>query len=521
MAQEKKIIMSKNKKIIIFSLIGLAILTGVTVVLLLTSPVMNEPLEGDPALDGSVTINGTPVADLVMCKRAESEAVSIGVTTPSGDYSIVPAGESGGKVNWTVAGLENAPLDTDAVAEAAGYAVDFEAVDVVIELTDSAELEKYGLAEPNTVIKTKFSDNTEFELKVGDPVPNISSYVYVTADGKKVYTAMKTKTDCFHARALDYVRLTAIPAYDAEGGETVTKMTVERVDLKEPIVIESLEDEENEDAIQVYSYRLTSPYTAYADLKDAPNFIYGLFGLTASSAECTDPTENDMALTGLDNPNCTVTVETNKKTYTLTLGAAIIETAYDDEGKETKKLNGFYGMTSEVPDVIYKFDGGSIPALTVQPQEIMSKLFLMPYIYSLDSIDYSDSENRKLSIGIETIKSADEEVGDIHRFTVNGEKWDEQACKDLYQYLISASGEDLYFDEDKGELLAEIVYNYKDKSDGVDGKDVVRIYASNTDRKIILNLNGKNLYKTRQIYSTQLFKNIDSFLRGDSITLTY
>ena len=104
---------------------------------------------------------------------------------------------------------------------------------------------------------------------------------------------------------------------------------------------------------------------------------------------------------------------------------------------------------------------------------------------------------------------------------MNGEKWDEQACKDLYQYLISASGEDLYFDEDKGELLAEIVYNYKDKSDGVDGKDVVRIYASNTDRKIILNLNGKNLYKTRQIYSTQLFKNIESFLRGDPITLTY
>lgn len=521
MAQEKKIIMSKNKKIIIFSLIGLAILTGVTIVLMLTSPVMNEQEEDDPALNGTVTINGTPVADLVLCKRAESEAVSVEVTTPGGDYTIVPAGESGGTVNWTISGLENAPLDAGAVAEAAGYAVDFEAVDVVIELSDSAELEKYGLASPNTVIKTKFSDNTEFELKVGNQVPNISSYVYVTADGKKVYTAMKSKTGSFLARALDYVQLTAIPDYDSAGGETVTKMTVERVDLDEPIVIESLEDEEDEDAIQVYSYRLTSPYTAYADLKDAPNFIYGLFGLTASSTECIDPTESDITATGLDKPNCTVTVETNKKTYTLTLGAALIETTYDEEGGESKKLNGFYGISSEMPGVIYRFDGGSIPALTVQPQEIMSKLFLMPYIYSLGSIDYSDSENRKINIGIETIKSADEEVGDIHRFTVNGEKWDEQACKDLYQYLISASGEDLYFEEDKGELLAEIVYNYNDKSDGVDGKDVVRIYSSNTDRKIILNLNGKNLYKTRQIYATQLFKNIDSFLSGSDITLTY
>ena len=178
-------------------------------------------------------------------------------------------------------------------------------------------------------------------------------------------------------------------------------------------------------------------------------------------------------------------------------------------------------MTSEVPNVIYKFDGSSIPSLTVQPQEIMSKLFLMPYIYSLDSIDYSDSEGRKINIGIETIKSADEEVGDIHKFTVNGETWDEQACKDIYQYLISASGEELYFDEDKGDLIAEIVYNYKDKADGVDGRDTVRIYSSNTDRKIILNLNGENLYKARQIYATQLLKNTESFLNGGTIPLTY
>ena len=524
MDQEKKIIMGKNAKIIIFSLIGLAVLGGVAAVLMLTAPADKPQDSGNTAaslLEAPKTTSEASAAP-VLCKRAESEAVSIDVTNPSGSFTIVPAGESDGKTEWTIFGLENAPLDTDSIAAAAGYAVDFEASEFVIEVSDSPELEKYGLAEPAAEITAKFSDNTEFTLKVGNEVPNKSSYVYVTPDDRNVYTAMKSKTSGFTGKALGFVKTEAVPAYDTSGDETVLKMTVERVDLPEPIVIESIEtDEESGDTIQVYSYRLTSPYTAYADLTDSADFIYGLFGLTAVSAESVDPSESDIETAGLNNPNCVVTVETNKKTYTLTVGAAIIEKSLNDEGEEVKKLNGFYGMTSEVPNVIYKFDGSSIPSLTVQPQEIMSKLFLMPYIYSLDSIDYSDSEGRKINIGIETIKSADEEVGDIHKFTVNGETWDEQACKDIYQYLISASGEELYFDEDKGDLIAEIVYNYKDKADGVDGRDTVRIYSSNTDRKIILNLNGENLYKARQIYATQLLKNTESFLNGGTITLTY
>lgn len=521
MAQEKKIIMGKNAKIIIFSLIGLAVLGGVAAVLMLTAPADKQPAEESETSVVSDEEAAAAAAELVLCKRTETEAERIDVTNPIGSYTIIPAGEKDGAVEWTISGLENAPLDTASLSASAGYAVDLEASEFVIEVSDSSELAKYGLAEPAAQIKTKFSDGTEFALKVGIEVPNMTSYVYATADDKKVYTVMKSKTSGYTGSALGYVQTETIPAYDSESGEAVDKMTIERIDLEEPIVIESIEPEEDEDTIQVYSFRLTSPYTAYADLTDAPNFIYGLFGLTATSAECVDPDKDQWETAGLNNPNCVVTVETNVKTYTLTIGAALVETTTDEEGNETKKLNGFYGVTSEIPNVIYRFDASNIPALTVQPQEIMSKLFLMPYIYSLSSIDYSDSEGRTINLGIETIKSADEEVGDIHKFTVNGETWDEQACKDIYQYLISASGEELYFDEDKGDLIAEIVYNYKKKTDGVNGKDIVRIYESNTDRKIILNLNGENLYKTRQIYATQLLKNIGNFLTGGEITLTY
>ena len=241
-------------------------------------------------------------------------------------------------------------------------------------------------------------------------------------------------------------------------------------------------------------------------------------------------TEEDYERSGLNNPSCKLTVETTVKTYTLTLGLPLINTVTDEEGNEKKGLSGFFGMSSEVPDVLYLFSADDVPASTIDPKNLISRLFLMPYIYSLDKVNYSDSEGRSFSFGLETIKGEDtvNENGetikgeDIHYHYVNGEKVsDEQSLKNMYQYLISASGEELYFEEEKGELLAAIEYIYVDKSEGDGGKDVVRFYESEGDRKIIINVNGKNLFKTRRMYITQLFANADSFLTGGEIVLTY
>ncbi len=97
----------------------------------------------------------------------------------------------------------------------------------------------------------------------------------------------------------------------------------------------------------------------------------------------------------------------------------------------------------------------------------------------------------------------------------------EEPLKNLYQFMISAAGEELYFDEDRGEQLAEIVYTYNDPTAGMNGRDIVTFYASNTDRKVIIALNGSNLFKTRQMYVTQLISNVDNFLNGREIIETY
>lgn len=502
--------MSKNKQIIIFSLIGIAVLGAVTAVLMLTAPKAEEE-EKAPVVEEE-----KPVVF-----ETDAALTKLTVTNEKGEFVITAEGES-----YTIKEIEKAPLLTDSIASAAENAVSMTADQFVEETEDLA---KYGLSEPRATVTAEFSDGKVNTFKVGDDVPNTTTKVYLTADDKNVYTYLKSKVSAYLGEKFDFVNTLAVPEYNQQSGEEVNRLTVERADLTEPLVIESIASDD-EDVIQVYSYRLVSPYDAYADLKDAPNFMYSLFGLKAKSAQWVGMTEEDYERAGLNNPSCTVTVETTEKTYTLTLGLPVINTVTDEEGNEKKELSGFFGMSSEVPDVLYLFSADDVPASTINPEKLISRLFLMPYIYSLDTVEYSDSEGRSFTFGFETIEGEDtvDENGetvkgeDVHYHYVDGKKTDNvQLLKDMYQYLISASGEELYFEEEKGKLLATVEYTYTDKTEGENGKDIVSFYESESDRKVIINVNGKNQFKTRRMYITQLFANADSFLSGGEIVLTY
>ena len=511
--------MKKNARILILSGTGLAVLGGVTAALLLTAPAKDNDIAAETGAEDQ-TLAIEEAALLTLCDREESDTASVEVTNESGTFSITPSGSTDdGNIEWTITDIAAAPLNHSTLSTDVGNVISLEAKEFAEEVADSSELAKYGLDAPRASVTAKFTDGTEFTLKVGIDVPNSSTALYITADDKNVYTLNKSRVSDFLGNKYGFVELTAVPDYDATS-EEVKKMTVERFDLEVPLVIESIKPE-NADDIQVYSYRMVTPYSAYADLTDSPNFMYSIFGLKAASCEGVGLNDKVRELAGLTEPLCVITTESSKKTYTVTLGKAIVDTTTNEDGTETQKVSGFYGISSEVPDVLYRFDASSIAAMQIYPEQLISKMFLMPYIYSLDSVTYSDAEGRTLDIGVKTVKAATEEEQDEHSFTLNGEPTADQPVKDLYQYFISASGEELYFDEDKGDLIAEINYNYSDKKDGINGKDTVRFYSSNTDRKVIIELNGSNLFKTRKMYTTQLFSNVDNILGGKEIVLTY
>ncbi len=495
--------MSKNKQILIFSGIGLAVLGGVTALLLLTAP-------EKPAEEPEQVVEETDER-LVISSKTAADIASVHIKNLSDEYDFVPNGDE-----WTVKGLETANVTTSAVKSMVDSVAAMTASQLVEE--NAADLSKYGLTAPNAEITVNFSDGARTFL-IGNEVPADTKTVYFTESGKgTVYTFKKSVLEDFYADRFSFVDVTAMPEYDQSSGEMVEKFTIERVDLEEPIIIKALPAPE-EGEVAVFSYELTSPYDANVDLTNAPNFIYSLFGLTADKAVWYGMEDKDYEIAGLNDPNCVFTLETNLKTYTITLGNAVAEEVADENGNVSTEVAGFYGMSSEVPDTLFLFSAENIPATTIQADAIISQLFLMPYIYSLESVEYSDCKGSEFTLGFESTVNGEETIRKHFR---NGEEYDEQQIKNMYQFLIAANGDELYTEEGgNGELLATVTYTYIDKTQGENGQDVVKFYESKDDRKIIINVNGENTFKTKQIYINQLYSNAQNFLNGEEIVLTY
>lgn len=495
--------MSKNKQILIFSGIGLLVLGGVTAALMLTAP------EKEPEGTETEVVEEEIDERLYLTDKTADDILSVNVVNSLGEYDIIKEEDV-----WTIDGLQSAAISNANLETLVTNVAAMTASDFVEE--NAADLAKYGLDMPTAIVTVSYADGTEFSFSMGNEAAADTSKLYLCeTGGTTVYTYKASALSLFNEEKFAFISVAAMPEYDQSSGEEVQKLTIERFDLEEPIVIETI-PAPDDGSIAVYSYEMTSPYSAYVDLTNAPNFMYSIFGLTADKAAWYGMTEEDYVISGLDNPTCVFTVETNVKDYTLTFGNAISDEAADEEGNVTTEIVGFYGMSSEVPDTLFVFGIDSVEAMVIQPDDLISRLFLMPYIYSLDSVVYEDSQGTSFEIGFETYK--DEAGEDVHKHYLNGEEYDEQQIKNMYQYLISASGEETYFEEAKGELLAQVAYNYADASRQ---PDVVQFYSCDEDRSVIINVNGENLFKTKQIYITQLYSNAQNFLNGGEIVLTY
>ena len=496
--------MSKNKQILIFSGIGLLVLGGVTAALLLTAPA-EEPEETETEVVEEEIDERCYLTD-----KTIDDILSVNVVNSLGEYDIIKEDDV-----WVIDGLQSAVLTNSSIETLAGNVAAMTASDFVEE--NAEDLAKYGLDMPTAIVTVSYSDGTEFCFSMGNEVAADTSKIYLCeTGGATVYTYKNSSLSMFNEEKFYFISTAATPEYDQSSGEEVQKLTIERFDLEEPIVIESI-PVPDDGSLSVFSYEMTSPYTAYVDLTNAPNFMYSIFGLTADKAAWYGMTEEDYEISGLSDPTCVFTVETNVKDYTITFGNAISQEVADEDGNVTTEIVGFYGMSSEVPETLFVFSLDSVEAMVVQPDDLISRLFLMPYIYSLDTVEYQDSQGTSFELSFELL-GEDEEGNSVYSHLLNGEEYDESRIKSMYQYLISASGEETYFEEAKGELLAQVTYSYKKEGEE---PHVVQFYSCDEDRSVIINVNGENLFKTKQIYITQLYTNAQNFLNGGEIVLTY
>ncbi len=536
--------LSKTTRTVIIAAGVLLVLGAVLLVLMLTSPAGDDNSSGastgestgtsEAADSSSVSDSSGTSSDsekVVITDKEQENVLKMEVRNETGSFSFernqreVSTTDDDGNVStsteyyWTSPELDGVDHNDSTIGSFVRCMAGLSASSMVEE--NAQDLEKYGLADPAAEVKVTFDDGTSADICFGIRNPAASNYVYcLTNGGSDVMQVSYYSAGSAFYDIRDFVNLVLTEAYDANNAKELDYLVIDRKDLDEEVRIEYMADvaaeSEKEDSVitTFNTHRITSPITAELDTTKGQTFCYGLYSLTASSCEYIDPTEQEIADAGLDDPFCKVSFKYGGKARVLLLGNEIRTASSDDESSESlSSVTGYYAMF-EGGNIIYSISTDNAPWYTFQVQDIMSRRPISPYIYTIDTLTVTTPD------GEYVFKVSGD--ADDHVFTCGDTVLNDSSFKSFYQHLITSMGEELYFSDEKPEPYITLNFKYREEYYDTYGRseDTIEFYKSD-DRKNIVSVNGDILYKVRQIYTQRLLENLDALFNGGEIKLDW
>lgn len=481
--------MKKNIKYIIIFCVIAVILAGLLIVLKITAPEEEPESDTEDAVQTSLVYDKNP-----------HDISKLEISNEHGSYEVVRAGEGDDAV-WTIVELANLPMSSANMGNLLENAASVTAQQTVVESAE--DLSIYGLAEPLSTVTATFSDsgNTVKKLLIGNLTPNGNMHYAMVEGDSKVYTILNSKLNCFLENKyyvlnkIIYTARSAADENDTTDYTRINKITIKRPDIDYDFVIE-YDVRLDDDSIMIAnssSYVVTSPVFRELNPETSATVMDGIFGLTASDFGILNPNKEDFAACGITEPAAEVLFEINGgDTVHLTIG----NECFDEDGA---KLGRYVYVDGAA--IIYIFDESSLPWLNVTPLDITTTMFTSNYIYDVNSIDISGGINMSFTM-----------TGGADDFAVklDGNDADADEFKNLYQFILKAPSDELYFEETDAEPTVSI--SVKTNS----GEDLIE-YIPSDGRKAIIRLNGKVTYKCASAYVDRLMSNLELYKNGEKI----
>lgn len=487
--------MSKNVKTLLY--IGIFILCMALVLAVLVATDSAGKTDGDvlDAVDDSV----------YLCDNDRDDITSIVVYNANGGYSVLRNAK--GLYIPELDGLQSSSTLINAAGNCAA------SITVKQTVEESAQdLDKYGLGEDSFVAKldVALSDGTEYSIYLGNVSPD-DSYRYARLGGENtVYTVLASRTNYFTYELTDFVGLVIMEELSSNNtSPTIDWLTVTRKDLDYDIVFEDDTKNYASDEVSMASSQvMISPVYAYLDITNSNDIVYGLWGLTASKAECIFPTEEDFAAYGIDDPFCTVYLEAELQVYDLKIGN-VASYALDENGNETDEPASYYGYFEGI-DCIFTFSADEIPWVSFMPIDILSSLMTSNYIYALDYIDIRIDNNEQVNYYFDIEGDIDEATLSGTLNTISEIRVDD--FKILYQFMLKCPIDAICLENpaDDAKLLAYIEFA---RADG--GGDTLELYDAGNNR-VIVKLNGTTSFSQPRSYLNVLEENLKIYANGGS-----
>lgn len=497
--------MSSSMKGLISGIIVLAVLGGIFAFMKISE-------KADNAEESSSISDSLEETEKSLLYDESSQGVkSIKITNERDSFEVVRTAEATDdtEAKYAIKGYEDFEMNDNIISTLPNNISAVTATQTIEE--NPEDLEQYGLAKPVIDILVTFDDGTEKHLMVGNDTPSGDNTYFMIDGVDTVYTVSDTSVANFLKNRKYFFSRICLPAPEDQNNYPVVKsLLVERKDLDYNIKVEYDENSENEGSVNgtMSTHKLTEPVEAYLDVSKSTTYTHGLFGLTADSIHTVKPTEADLKATGLDNPQCTVTMVVEDGTeYKLLLGDSYEETSGLDMSTSTYYFGYFEGR-----DIIYSFTASAVPWATMKPTDITSLLVFTTNIYDIGELTVSAPDKETIDFKCEG------EDSDTFKVTLGGKEYDTERFKSFYQYIIKTAGEEICTEQPTGEPIASIVLK---RQDGKDGETVDFYNSADGNRSVIICHNGKPTFKCRADYVKVLLQNMDKVNTDEDFAMSW
>ncbi len=312
-------------------------------------------------------------------------------------------------------------------------------------------LEEYGLAEPSVYLQAVQTDQKTLSIKIGDSAIGGEGYYALIDDRKEVYLLGPT-----YGTGISYMD-TDITAVEGEPDIDSGNIYHIEVKKKDGDNFELLYDTKNQsDNTQkgMFPWVLLQPYEEgySADGSKVSEILpdFAKFDFIA----CVDYMGENLAQYGLEDPMASILVE-YYETYMEELekpetdpstGKEITEKNQIEEKRITVYIgnedgNGNYYIRRDDSNSVFTIKAEAInKMLQVEAFSLMTSFVTLPYIDNINRIDVTiEDKPYSMEIERETVKDDKGEEVTQGTYYFNGEVVEEQAFKNVYQYLIRAS----------------------------------------------------------------------------------
>lgn len=358
-------------------------------------------------------------------------------------------------------------------------------------------LSKYGFDNPNADVSINLKDGTASKLLVGSLSPEKGHYYMLFENN--VYLVEEDSIRIFMNSYLSFADLTLLSAPDNQDDYSFDSLTVKRADWDYECRFEN-DSEQNKDNGIVSAQVMTQPIFSYLNVAVSTNVTHGFWGLTADEAILANPTQQNLAEYGLDNPFCTVDFAAEGKEYTLNIG--------------NKEQDGYFCTFEGVQgkNCIYKIDASKLKWADFQPSELLIGLMTWNFIYDVSEINISCPDE---GIDAKFLLEGDHNAQTFNSVSFENNKLDTENFKNFYQYLISCPTDEIYFSEPKQtEPYLTIEIKAADKIDKIE-------FFKETDRRFAVKLNSRTSYIVSSAWVERFIQNTDAAEKNKNIISTY